>query len=66
MPSAPVAKYPPFQRPSRRFACYAVRTERAVLTDAYALAQGGRSLVRQPLCQTRLEAWNASSFDFGL
>jgi hypothetical protein len=36
MPSAPVAKCPPFQRPSRRFACYAARTERAVLTDAYA------------------------------
>lgn len=34
--SAPVAKYPPLQRPSRRFARYAAHKERAVLTDASA------------------------------
>jgi hypothetical protein len=34
--SAPVAKYPPLQRPSRRFARYAARKERAALTDASA------------------------------
>jgi hypothetical protein len=36
MPTTPVAKYPRLQRPSRRFARYAARTERAALTDASA------------------------------
>jgi hypothetical protein len=31
---ASVANYPPLQRPSRRFARYAARKERAALTDA--------------------------------
>jgi hypothetical protein len=33
---SPVAKYPLLQRPSRRFARYAARKERATLTDASA------------------------------
>jgi len=36
VPSEPVARYPPLQRPSRRFARYAARTIRAALTDASA------------------------------
>jgi hypothetical protein len=32
----PVAKYPPLQRPSKRFARYAARKERAALADASA------------------------------